>query len=330
MIYSHVGEVVNNNIFLKLDDFYSGSDVFIKVEGFNSGGSIKAKTALALIEDAENHRNLRQSKRFIESSSGNLGVALSIIAAAKGYKFTCVTDKNVNQQNLHLMRALGTEVIVISQRDSEGAYLGNRLRFIRMALERDKELIWLNQYKNPANPAVHARLTASAILKEFGFVDYLFVGAGTTGTLMGVVEYFRDHSPLTTLIAVDSVGSITFGNPSCPRFLSGIGASVMPYFFDASRIDHLIEIPEAETVAICRAVALRYGFLGGASTGTVLAAIRRMLPSLSQGALVVGISPDLGTPYLDTLYDDEWCDKTFGLAWRTLPIESEGQDVIYA
>jgi cysteine synthase A len=332
MIFTQTEEIINNEIFLKVREFAYGNDVYLKLEGFNPGGSIKAKTALALVRDAEEHRDLRRTRRYIESSSGNLGAALSVIAADRNYKFICVTDKNTSEQNIQMMRALGTEVVIIDQRDAQGGYLANRLKYIREKLEEDPGLIWLNQYQNQANPAIHAELTASAILKQFGRVDYLFVGAGTTGTLMGVTRHFRAHSPKTKIIAVDSVGSITFGGPGQKRYLSGLGASVMPHFFDAAQIDRLISIPEAETIANCRDVARRFGYMGGASTGTVLAGIRRMEAEIDDDAVVVGISPDLGNFYLNTVYDDEWCDRTYGDSWRFLPPETHAttRGVVYA
>jgi cysteine synthase A len=316
MKFRSIEQIVNDRIFLLLDDFSAGKDVYLKLEGFNPGGSIKIKTALALIRDAEQNGRLRATRKMIESSSGNLGLSLSMIAAARGYRFTCVVDANTSQQNIGTMRAFGAEVIVIDRRDEHGGFLGNRLAYIRDALARDPELTWLNQYQNAANPAVHAEMTARSIHEEFDRVDYLFIGAGTTGTLMGCVDFFRHHSPGTRLIAVDSVGSVTFGTPGGRRHLPGLGASVMPHFFDGSRLDRLVQIPEPETVAACRDLAHRYGGLCGASTGTVLAAVRRLAAELPPDATIVAIAPDLGGAYVDTVYNDAWCDCTYGDTWR--------------
>ncbi|WP_422529026.1 2,3-diaminopropionate biosynthesis protein SbnA [Serratia fonticola] len=311
-----VDKLVNDNIFFKFKGFSDCLDLYVKVEGMNVGGSIKIKTAIALIKDAIKNKNLYKTKRFIESSSGNLGLSLSIIAAANGLHFTCVVDKNTSSQNVKMMRALGTQVVIIEQKDPQGGYLGNRLAYIRSAIERDPELIWLNQYQNEANPTVHAEMTAKSILLEFSKVDYLFIGAGTTGTLMGCARFFRRHSPKTKLIAVDSVGSITFGTSGQPRHLPGLGSSVQPHFFDKSLVDLMIQIPEAETVATCRETARRFGYLGGASTGTVLAAVKRMQADIAKEDIVVAISPDMGSGYVDTVYNDEWCDRTYGSSWK--------------
>lgn len=322
-----IEQIINDKIFLLLKEFSAGSDVYLKLEGFNPGGSIKIKTALALIRDAEQNGNLRVKRKMIESSSGNLGLSLSMIAAARRYRFTCVVDANTSQQTIETMRTFGTEVIVIDRRDAQGGYLGNRLAYIRDALARDPELTWLNQYQNPANPRVHSEMTAHSIHEEFERVDYLFIGAGTTGTLMGCVDFFRRHSPATQLIAVDSKGSVTFGTLGGRRHLPGLGSSVMPHFFDRSLVDRLVQIPEVETIAACRDLAHRYGSLCGASTGTVLAAVKRLAKELQPGATIVAISPDLGGAYLNTVFNDVWCDEIYGDAWREFSnqtIESVG------
>jgi len=328
--YDFVENIINDNIFIKLRNFCNSHDVFLKIESLNLGGSIKIKTAMALIRDAEVNRNLKHTKKFIESSSGNLGLSLSIIAASQGYHFTCVVDKNTNKQNIKMMHALGTHVVIIDQKDAQGGYLANRLKYIRSVIEHDPEIIWLNQYQNPANPAIHAEMTAKSILSEFSSIDYLFIGAGTTGTLMGCASLFRSYSPKTQLIAVDSVGSVIFGTPGQTRYLPGLGSSVPPHFFDASQVDKLIQIPETETVACCREVALRFGYLGGASTGTVLAAVKRLQHDIPSNANIVAISPDFGNCYVDTLYNDEWCNKIFGQAWRGSFLTNENRDVEHA
>ncbi|MCY1448126.1 putative siderophore biosynthesis protein SbnA [compost metagenome] len=133
---------------------------------------------------------------------------------------------------------------------------------------------------------------------------------------MGCTDFFRRNSPSTKLIAVDSVGSVTFGTLGQRRYLPGLGASVMPHFFNSTELHQLVQIPESKTVAACRDAALRYGIFCGASTGTVLAAVKRLSPELPSDASIVAISPDLGSAYCDTIYSDEWCDRTFGCAWR--------------
>ncbi|KUI97642.1 2,3-diaminopropionate biosynthesis protein SbnA [Vibrio sp. MEBiC08052] len=313
MIVESMSDIINDDIFLKLNDFCENNSPILKIEGLSAGGSIKIKAAKYLIDDALKNSNLSKNKRFIESSSGNMGVALSIIAASNSLNFTCVADVNTSEQNIRTMRALGAEVIVITQKDDKGGYLGNRLKYIEHKLKEDNSLIWLNQYSNPGNVKSHYSLTAKSIYKSIGEIDYLVIGAGTTGTLMGCAEYFRIHSPNTKIVAVDSVGSVTFGAEAGPRYLPGLGASVQPPFFNASYIDKLIQVPESETILMCRELAEKYGYLAGASTGTVLAGIRKISKLFKQSDKVVAISPDLGSGYVNTVFNREWCEKKFGI-----------------
>jgi hypothetical protein len=161
-----------DDVFVELAGYVVGSQVALKIEGFNAAGSIKLKTALGLIADAERRRGLKRGGRVVESSSGNLGVALGIVCAVRGYRFTCVTDPNASSSHLAIMHRLGVQVVVVDRRDEQGGYLGQRLKYIEERLREDPELIWTNQYANTANSNAHYELTAAAILREFKRVDF--------------------------------------------------------------------------------------------------------------------------------------------------------------
>ncbi|WP_371875238.1 2,3-diaminopropionate biosynthesis protein SbnB [Pseudomonas amygdali] len=190
--------------------------------------------------------------------------------------------------------------------------MGTRIALIREKLASDPRYVWLNQYENAANPRAHARTTARSISQHFGHVDYLFVGAGTTGTLMGCVQHFQQHHPSTRIIAVDSVGSVTFGTPASRRFIPGLGTSQHPPIFKADGIYALEMVPESRTVAMCRILARSKGLLVGGSTATVIAAVHAWRERIEPGSVVVALSPDWGERYLDTLYDDQWVEQRFG------------------
>jgi N-(2-amino-2-carboxyethyl)-L-glutamate synthase len=160
-----------------------GRALFLKCEGFNFAGSIKLKAANEMVETAERDGVLTPRSVLVESSSGNLGVALSIIAASKGYRFICVTDSRCNLPTRLLMEALGSQVHVIAEPDAVGGFLGARIEYVRRLCASDDRYVWLNQYTNPGNWQAHYRTTAPAIAREFPHLDVLFVGAGTTGTL---------------------------------------------------------------------------------------------------------------------------------------------------
>lgn len=305
MIYEHASDIVLDDVFLHLPGFVADVRVFLKLEGLNPAGSIKLKTALGLIEAAEESGVLRAGSRIIESSSGNLGTALAVVCSAKGYPLVVVTDPNATRQAVRVMESLGTEVIEVGERDANGGYLQTRIDYIQRRLADQPGLVWLNQYANPAGARVHRDRTARAVHESLGRVDALFVGVGTAGTLMGCVEYFVRHSPATRVIAVDSVGSVTFGTAG-PRFVPGLGTSRRPEIYRDTGSFEKVLIDEADAITTCRLVATRYGLLPGGSTGTVLAAVRKLGPTLTPGSRVGVISPDMGDKYVDTVYSDPW------------------------
>src|SRR6202012_1481811 len=168
-----------------------GRPLFLKCEGLNFAGSIKLKPAAEMVNAAEQAGTLTPRSILVESSSGNLGVALSMIAAGKGYRFVCVTDSRCNLSTRLLLEALGRTVHPITEPDPDGGFLGARLVYVRALCASDDRYVWLSQYTNPGNWRAHYRTTAPAIARQFPQLDVLFVGAGTTGTLMGCARYFK-------------------------------------------------------------------------------------------------------------------------------------------
>ena len=233
MIIESPVDLVFRDLFYRLRTFAGLHDVFLKLEGFNVTGSIKIKTAVGLLEDLEKRGLAEPGKTVIvESSSGNLGLALSLLCAVKGYKFICVTDPNANHATVREMELHGAEVIVVTDRDTAGGFLGTRLKVIDNILCSDPNAVWLNQYANIANKNVHAEQTGNEIAAEFDKVDWLFVGTGTTGTLCGVSERLRQEFPSIKVVAVEPVGSVTFGGKPGRRTIPGIGTSVRPKLAD--------------------------------------------------------------------------------------------------
>jgi len=310
MIIESPVDLVFRDLFYRLRAFTGRHDVFLKLEGFNVTGSIKIKTAVGLLEDLEKRGLARPRETVIvESSSGNLGLALSLLCAVKGYKFICVTDPNANHSTVREMELYGAEVIVVRDRDSAGGFLGTRLKVIDNILCSDPNAVWLNQYANIANKNVHAEQTGNEIAAEFDKVDWLFVGTGTTGTICGVSERLRQKFPSIKVVAVEPVGSVTFGGRPGRRTIPGIGTSVRPKLADLLDPDRVVEISEEETIDSCFAFVRDYHLLIGGSTGTVLAAVQRLAPEFSFGQTIVAISPDLGGRYLDSVYKKADCER---------------------
>lgn len=300
-----------DNLFVDLRPTLCRS-LFLKCEGFNFAGSIKLKTAGEMLEAAERDGSLTPDSILIESSSGNLGVALSMLAASRGHRFMCVTDSRCNLTTRLLMEALGSQVYVITEPDPVGGYLGARIKFIRRVCEADDRYVWLNQYVNPGNWTAHYRTTAPEIARHFPDLDVLFVGAGTTGTLMGCARYFREGHRPVRIVAVDSVGSVTFGRPPSRRMIPGLGTSVRPPLLDESYVDEVVHVEEPDTIRVCHRLAGR-GFLFGGSTGTVLSGAMDWLDRNDGFDLTaVAIAPDLGERYLDTIYQTQWLLDHYG------------------
>ncbi|MFE9603197.1 2,3-diaminopropionate biosynthesis protein SbnA [Streptomyces hokutonensis] len=290
-----------------------GLPLYLKCEGFNFAGSIKLKAATEMVDAAERDGVLRPGSVLVESSSGNLGVALSVIAASRGYGFLCVTDRRCNLPTVRLMETLGSRVHIIDQPDGHGGFLGARIAYVRALCASDERYVWLNQYTNQGNWRAHYRTTAPAIARRFPQLDVLFVGAGTTGTLMGCARWFWQWRRRVRIVAVDAVGSVTFGGEAGPRMIPGLGTSVGSPFLDESYVDDVIHVEETDTVGTCRRLAAR-GFLFGGSTGTVVSGAGQWLarngwPDRRHGPTAVAIAPDLGERYLDTVYRTGWLEE---------------------
>ena len=282
-----------------------GRGLYLKCEGFNFAGSIKLKAATEIVDSAERDGVLLPGATLVESSSGNMGVALSMIAASRGYRFICVTDPRCTVTARRLIEVMGGQVRIVGQPDAVGGFLGARIRDVQELCAANPRYVWLNQYENAGNWQAHYKITGPAIASSFPTLDVLFVGAGTAGTLMGCARYFREYGRPVTIVAVDSVGSVTFGGEPGRRLIPGIGASVRPALLDESYINAVVHVPETDTVRTCRDLARR-GFLLGGSTGTVVAGALAWLSANSAAATAVAISPDLGERYLDTVYDAGW------------------------
>ena len=313
-------ELLDSDVYVDLRPIL-GVALHLKCGGLNFAGSLKVQPAAAMVAAAQRDGLIGPGSTLIESSSGNLGVALAMIAASKGLKFVCVTDPKCNPTSAGLMRALGAEVVVVDERDETGGYLGTRKAYVRQRCAQDPSCVWLNQYENPANWLSHYENTAATIAKRFADLDTLFIGAGTGGTLTGCTRYFREHRPQVRIIAVDSVGSVNFAGPASARHIPGLGASAPMPLIDPGLVDELDEvlhIPEIDAIRTCRRLAAR-GLLLGGSSGTVITAAARWLAERDEPArTAVAIAPDLGERYIDTIYDDLWVARHYGRDAREL------------
>jgi len=313
-IVSNPLDLLFRDLFFELEGLTEKGRLLLKLEGHNVTGSIKIKPALFMIADLE-RRGLIEPHRstLVESSSGNLGIALALICGLRGYGFICVTDPNISAINRRSIEAYGGQVIVVDRRDANGGYLETRIDLIRSLLQENANYVWLNQYANPFNMRAHEEWTALEILDEVPQVSHLYVGSGTTGTIMGLARRFAQLSPATKVIAVEPEHSVTFDQSRIGRrLIPGIGTSRRPELADPTLLDRVVYVPESDAIRMCRWLARRHGLLLGGSSGSVLAAVAADAALFDAGSTVVAISPDLGDKYMDTIYAPEWVRANFG------------------
>ena len=280
--------------------------VRLKLDGANRWGSTKDRTAVGLLDALEAAGELAPGATVVESSSGNLGVALAALTRERGYGFVAVVDPRVPQWSLDAMRGLGAGVEMVEEPDLHGGYLLARLRRVQRLVETEG-FVWTDQYRSPANPAVHRAETGPELWRQTADAcDAVFVAVSTGGTLAGVSRYLRDVSPETRVVAVDVVGSVALGGAPGPRLLTGIGSARPSDFVRQRDYDVCAHVTTEEAVAHCRGLAAATGVRVGGSSGAVLAAWARLLDSGESCEKAACLCPDGGGTYEDTIYDDDW------------------------
>lgn len=281
--------------------------VQLKLEGANPFGSLKDRTAAGLVDDLERRGLLRRGSILVESTSGNLGIALAAIARDRGYRFHAVVDAKTTPENIARVRGLGAQIELVDTPDESGGYLLSRLRRVSELCSCSDAFVWPDQYTNPANPRAHERGTGPELLAQLhGELDAIFVPVSTGGTLAGIARFLRRRAPLARTIAVDAVGSVALGGRPAPRLLTGIGASRPSSFLSADLYDECIPVADDEAFAFCRALAATTGIRVGGSSGAALAACARLLDVEPELGRVLCLCPDRGESYASTIYDDGW------------------------
>ncbi len=287
--------------------------VGLKLESYNPSGSIKYRTACGLIRALEASGLLAPGSHLVESTSGNLGVALAFLSQVRDYRFTAVTDPKADPVMLEHMKSMGAVVISAGEPDEDGSYLLSRLAMIRRLLAEDRASIWPNQYENPANPEIHYHETAPEICRQRPGMDAVFIAASTGGTLAGIGRYLRSVSATAKVVGVDVRGSRVFGYPSGKRLITGIGSSCTSLFLRPGDYDDVVIVDDREAVTTCHYLQDNLGIGLGGSAGAVVAACARYLKAHPEIAQPVCICPDGSANYLNTLYNYAWlADHGFG------------------
>jgi cystathionine beta-synthase len=283
------------------------------MEQFNPGGSVKDRTALGIIEYEERTGRLTPGMTIIESSSGNTAIGLSILAKARGYRVIAVCDRHLPAVKRARLRAFGADTVFLP--DTPVGLDTVQLR-IRLAEHLAAELpgaITLNQYSNPGNPAIHYRMTGPEIWTALeGNVSAVVAAVGTCGTISGVGRYLKEQNPDLLIAGAEPKGSVIFGGEPGPYLVQGGGLSFVPPNFHTSSVDVGFQIPDRETFSWVRDTADQEGWMLGGTGGLVMAGIHRVVSEFGSGDTIVGIIPDAGDRYAETLFDEGWIARHAG------------------
>lgn len=299
----------------------SNLQVYAKLEQFNPGGSAKDRTAHALVTDAlADGRISGDDVHLVESSSGNLGVALARQAAARNWQFTCVVDKRVNRATVETMRALGAHIDTVKSPDPEsGDWLVARRKRVAELLRELPHATNLDQYSSESAFRAHDEGTMREIVQQLGGApDAVFVAMSTTGTVGGCARHLRRIGAPTQVFGVDAEGSVLFGGTRGTRHLPGYGAGMVPALSQSVVVEDVIRIPDAQAVVGARTLTRAEGILPGASGGAVVSALitqaQQLEGALGCDAIVVLVLHDGGAAYMDTVYNDDWVEQQLGLS----------------
>jgi cysteine synthase A len=281
----------------------AAAEVWLKVEGMNPGGSIKDRTALGMVADAEASGVLKPGQMIVEPTSGNTGIGLALITAARGYPLVLCLPSSMSEERKRTLRAYGAELVLT---DPE-------LRMIAAIAEaeriRDETGAWMpNQFANPANPRIHYETTGPELWEQMqGKIDAFVYGTGTGGTISGVGRYLKEHDPDVKVIAVEPARSpVLSGGERGQHQFQGMGPGFIPDNLDRSLIDRVIPVWEEDAFPLARRLAHEEGLFVGMSSGAIAWAALQVARELGPGKRVAMISPDSGARYLSTsLFDEE-------------------------
>jgi cysteine synthase A len=297
---NHILELIGNTPIVRLNKVVGKGDatIWAKLESFNPGGSVKDRICLSMIEAEERDGKIKPGTTVIEPTSGNTGIGLAMVCAAKGYKLILAMPETMSIERRMLLKAYGAELVLTPGQEG-----------MKGAVKRGEELIAENknsfmpqQFKNPANPEIHRRTTAQEILRQIGEnIDAFVSGVGTGGTITGVGEVLKEKNPTVRIIAVEPAASpVLSGGIPGPHKIQGIGAGFIPDVLNTKIIDRIITVKDDEAQETSVRLAKEEGLLVGISSGAATFAALKVARELGKGKTVVVILPDTGERYLST------------------------------
>ena len=305
-IANNVTELIGNTPLVRINRLTEGleAEVVAKLEYYNPAHSVKDRIGVAMIEAAEKAGLINKDSIIVEPTSGNTGIALAFVCAAKGYHIKIVMPDTMSKERRVLMRAFGAELILTP--GSEG--MNGAIDKANELAENDPHVFIPQQFQNPANPEIHRKTTAIEIINDTdGQVDYFVAGVGTGGTITGVGEVLKKHNPDIKVIAVEPAGSpVLSGGTKGKHPIMGIGAGFIPDVLNTSIYDEIIQVSGEDAFATARKMATQEGLLVGISSGAATwAALQIAKRPEAKGKRIVVIIPSFGERYLSTsLYED--------------------------
>lgn len=285
--------------------------IFGKMESFNPGGSIKDRTAQNMLSEAIESGEVKPGDTVIESSSGNMAIGLAQACKFYGLKLIVVSDPKLNSHSERILLAYGARVEKIYNPKSKGGFLESRLQKVEELLKTYPDSHCLNQYENLANPQTHLQTMKEISEALEHNVDFIFISTSTCGTLMGCAQYILEKGLRTKIVAVDAVGSVTFGQDAQKRLIPGHGSGKPSNFLNEELVQAIIHVSDVECVQGCWDLLEKESILCGGSSGAVITAIKKHELHIPDGSNCVAILCDRGERYLDTIFNREWIKKHF-------------------
>ena len=308
MVYNTILEAIGNTPIIKLQRLAeeNSADIYVKFEGLNVGGSIKTRTALNMILDAEKKGFLNKDSIIVEPTSGNQGIGLALVGAVKGYKVKIIMPDSVSEERRKLVRHYGAEVILIHDDGNIGLCIEKCLETALKLKAEDKNVFVPQQFENPANPAIQFSATGEEIINQLGKkVDGFCSGIGTGGTITGIGERLKAENPDITIWAVEPEDAAILSGGSIGTHLQmGIGDGIIPEILNKEIYNDICIVSDAEALQIAKDLASKEGIMCGISSGTNVAAAIKLAKKLGKGKTVVTVLPDTAERYFSTpLFD---------------------------
>ena len=306
-IAPNINALIGNTPLVQLNQLTQGlpARVAVKLEFFNPAGSVKDRIAIAMVESAEKAGKIKAGSTIVEATSGNTGIGLAMVCAAKGYKLAIVMPESMSKERRMLLRAYGAELILTPAAEGMSGAIAKAEELVK---NHPDTHFMPRQFDNPANPEIHRQTTAEEIWRDTdGKVDIFLAGVGTGGTLTGVGEVLKARNPNVQIYAVEPANSpVLSGGEKGAHAIQGLGAGFVPSILNTSVYGSVITVTNEDALATARALAEKEGILAGISSGAaVWAALELAKKPENAGKLIVTVLPDFGERYLSTaLYAD--------------------------